>query len=1466
MIASNPTGLWVRLTALLLLAGLAFLAAPEDARADCPNGWCANAAEAYQVAEGMRQQHYDACAAQPPGTTCGWQALCTVPASDTRPLRVVLGEYQGQKAAMVVCNQWGVPGASYPMHIGVQYYPGDVEHPDCPDGTCNKEGNGLDAGTGNMSQVMPDVTDPRSDNRMGFSRAYSSNPMKVGRAVGSHWSHNFDRLINQVGAATTLTAERPNGRSNEYAKVSGAWVASGINANRLEEVLDASGVRINWRLTVAKDGSIETYSAAGQLQSIAYRDGYSQTMTYSTAATPAAVSKYPGYLLTVTDSYGRSMSLDYDSNGWLESVTAPDGKVTSYEHSAYGLLNVVRFPDGKTNTYGYTLGQLVSIKDEKNNVVATFSHDSGMRAYASTGAGATGPSYVYMGSTSSSTQTAMGATVTRQLVTVKGQTLVTSLAVSCPGCTTQTTTISYDANGYRDLFTDAKGIVTDTDFSSMGLLSQIIRAKSKPEQQVETWQWNTTFRVPSQIDKAGQRRVFTYDPLRGQLRTVNTIDTVTGAQRTTTFTYCEQPDVVAQTCPRVGLLRSIDGPRTDVTDTTNYTYYAADDATCATAPTTCPHRKGDLWKVTNALAQVREYLSYDGAGRVLAIRDANGLTINFEYDLRGRLSKGILRGDPSPAADAITQVNRDDAGLVSRVTLPDGTFLDFGYDPSQRLTDVTDGLGNTIHYTLDTAGNRAQEDTKDSSGAVKRTLARAFDALNDMRSVLIGMDGNGQVSSLIQFTYDAGGDLDHVTDPLSRVGDSDVDALGRLVQSISNSAGAGAERPVATFGYDARNNLVRITDPKGLNTTYAYNGFEELTQLVSPDTGTTIYGYNPAGLRISQTDANQVSSAFEYDALGRLTAHTFVADPSQNVYYDYDWTASKSSDCSAYANEQFPVGRLWRIRDESGSTRYCYDRYGNVARQIQTATLGSTRTTTTTYDNAGHIQAMTYPSGAIVVYLRDAAGNIRNLGVKPPAAAQMTLVSNVTYLPFGPIKQLTFGNGRVQTFNYDSSYGIDSVSDTALLDGLSEDYTLDLAGNVTGITEGGTAVRTYAYDGVDRLKSQKNGATTIDAFTYDATGNRLSKTLGGTTTTYTYAPTSHRLTKVGTQDRTYDANGNTKTIGTGLSFDYNLRNRRSAVKQSGLITRTFYYNGRGERVFVHYATPTNDVQFVYDETGHLLGEYNNAGYRITEYVWMGDRLVGVIRIHDGSTYQYVETDALGTPRIVVHPVTNKTIWRWNLADTSFGEHTADSDPDSNGISYAFNLRYPGQYYDGLAGISYNYYRDYDSSVGRYIESDPIGLGAGPSTYGYVGGNPLGGIDPFGLSEFDVKLIEAIYHNTVNDMTQKGQRLKNPEENNWNKFLGNSNLKKCGDQAEVVLDAMRHFADGKVGFEDTWHFQLIPARGHAWGRAWSENTSDPVLYFDPWADQFSRSAECSTCHGWLWSGSTENPDPPPMERK
>src|SRR5215469_4198883 len=153
----------------------------------------------------------------------------------------------------------------------------------------------------------------------------------------------------------------------------------------------------------------------------------------------------------------------------------------------------------------------------------------------------------------------------------------------------------------------------------------------------------------------------------------------------------------------------------------------------------------------------------------------------------------------------------------------------------------------------------------------------------------------------------------------------------------------------------------------------------------------------------------------------------------------------------------------------------------------------------------------------------------------------------------------------------------------------------------------------------------------------------------------------------------------------------------------------------------------NTTYYIYDESGHVIGEYDASGNPIQEHVYLGDRPVAVVQTgavngQQSSTLDYVTADQLNTPRDIMDSGQN-VVWNW------------PSDPFGNGQptgSLTYNLRFPGQYYDAETGHNYNYLRDYDPSTGRYTESDPIGLKAGVNTYAYVQGNPLRGIDEYGL--------------------------------------------------------------------------------------------------------------------------------------
>ena len=175
-------------------------------------------------------------------------------------------------------------------------------------------------------------------------------------------------------------------------------------------------------------------------------------------------------------------------------------------------------------------------------------------------------------------------------------------------------------------------------------------------------------------------------------------------------------------------------------------------------------------------------------------------------------------------------------------------------------------------------------------------------------------------------------------------------------------------------------------------------------------------------------------------------------------------------------------------------------------------------------------------------------------------------------------------------------------------------------------------------------------------------------------------------------------------------------------------------NAFGERVIK--TVSGSSKQFVYDEDGHLLGEYDAANL-VSEYVWLGDVSVAVIKpsastqggIIAGTAKVYlIEPDHLDTPRVIVNAA-NQVVWRWDSAP--FGDTNANEQPTASLASFQFNLRFPGQQFDVETGSHYNHSRDYDSQIGRYLQSDSLGLEGGTNTYIYAYGAPSHYSDRYG---------------------------------------------------------------------------------------------------------------------------------------
>jgi RHS repeat-associated protein len=1143
--------------------------------------------------------------------------------------------------------------------------------------------------------------------------------------IGENWSHTYS---DRVSYSYPYPYYRDDGTAENFTWVSSEWYRGDSKGGRtLRKYPDGTADIFE------PNGDIKRFDSQGILLSIRNpaRPQHDVVMTYD-----PATSGVTRILTAVTDQTGRSIQFQYQ-NGRIASIQLPDGQSVNYTYDGNGNFSAADYGNGQVKSYLYaepgfaSAGDkhaLTGIVSETGIRYGTFKYDVyGRVIYSGLNGGSGDVAVTQLSYPSSSTASALLANGDIRNYQFDSSLYSRPLSITDG---TGTSGLSYEGTGRLQQRTDVSGAITKHTYASLYRASTT-SAFGTPQQKKDEFVRETNFNKLSEhrVLDAGNvlraKSTWTYNS-RGQALTANRIDPATSATRTTTTTYCEQSDVDVGTCPLVGLVKSVDGERTDVSDVTTFTYRAADDPACATTPSTCAYRKGDFWKMTNAAGQVSEILSFDGAGRVLSAKDANGVVIDLEYDARGRMIASKVRGtnDASEGDDRITRIEYWANGLVKKVTQPDGSFTSYAYDGAHRLTSIADAEGNTITYTLDGAGNRTGEQVKDDQAALMRSLSRTYNTLGRLTSQT---DAYGRVTS---FTYEADGDLDQATDALTRVTDNNTDPLGRLTRTLQDMNGIAAE---TKFSYDALDNLTQVNDPKGLNTTYTYNGLGDQTQLQSPDTGTTTYTYDSAGNRASQTDARGVTTSYGYDALNRLTSVS-VPTSSLNIGYVYD-----STQAACQSGEGYGIGRLTRIDDGSGSTVYCYSRFGDLVRKVQ-ITNGQSFTLRYQYNAAGQLTGMVYPDGASVDYVYDALGRVSEIGATPTGGTRQVVLTNATYYPFGPVAEWSYGNGRLMKRSLNQNYQPGFV-EVVGAGGLSLGYEFDQVGNLKrlrGADQADPPHRFFGYDGLNRLTENRDGVSNalLEGYAYDKTGNRTSATVGATTTPYNYPAVSHRLDSVGATARSYDNVGNTTQIGgTAKEFVYNDLNRMSQYRESGVAKMNYVYNGRGEQVRRHLGS--SDAYSVYDEAGRWIGDYAGSGAPLQQVVWFGDLPVAVL---DGaSTAQklyYVEADMLGTPRVVVDPVrgaTGTAVWNWDLAGEAFGNTAPNQDPDGDAAQFVFNMRFPGQRYDAASGLNYNYFRDYDAVTGRYVESDPIGLAGGGSTFGYAEDSPFISMDSNGLT-------------------------------------------------------------------------------------------------------------------------------------
>ncbi len=980
-----------------------------------------------------------------------------------------------------------------------------------------------------------------------------------------------------------------------------------------------------------------------------------------------------GKIASIVDRNGNAMSFAY-TNGNLITITDSAGRVTTIRYDMANHVASITDPSGNVNSFTVNNNTLTSVAYPGGGTWS-YAYDAAFMLTKTDPNGNT-TTYTYDDQHRVASSLAEGNTRLISYPTNTGTTKTTTFTETDGGVWQYT----YDTQaGTLTQKTDPQGGVTSYTYDG----NRNTLSTTEPDGSATTYTYDASGNMASVTDALGQTTSYTYN-------TFGQVLTVTDSQGNTTTNGYDEKGNLTSTTDATGA-------------TTSYEYDTQGHVTKMTNPVGQSteftyDQSGNLSSVTDPTGATTSF-TYDAAGNVTSQTDANGNTTRFEYDSDNRLTKVT---DP---AGNVTTFGYDKNGNRTSQTDANGNVTRFEYNAKGQLIKAIDALGNSTTYTYGGAGCPSCGGGGDKLTSIidanGNTTSYEYDQLGRKTKEIDAL-GNATL-----YSYDAKGNILTKTDANGHVTSFVYDPLGRVKEQTDALLG------VVKFEYSPKGQVTKVVDALGNATDYEYDTAGRVIKTVSPDTGTTTYTYNSTGTLATITDAGNVTISYRYDALNRLTTIDFPTDV--DIAYTYD-------DCSN------GKGRVCTMTDQAGTTEYEYEKRGRIVKEKKTI-LGVTYTTSYSYDKAGTLKSITLPSGRQVTYTYDKVN--RPAGVTTKLKNTTVLASSMAYDPASNLASITLGNGLTPSYTYNAARRISTIAVPGVM---SLSYGYDPIGNITNITDAVDPAKskTYAYDSLDRLASAMGPWGTL-AWTYDANGNRLVQ---GNGVHYAYTYSANRLATVSNGHidyYQYDNNGNTTNDGQ-KDFVYNQNQRLIRAELDGKTLVEYTYNANGQRVIKKTGPATTNsassqnMVYHFDLNGKLIAETAGNGKMIAEYVYLSSQPLAMIskQANNERTYYY-HNDHLGTPQKLTD-ATGTVVW---FADYKpFGEATITESTITN------NLRFPGQYYDAVTGLNYNYYRDYNPTIGRYIESDPIGIRRGKNhLYVYVANNPAKFTDPWGLKNY-----------------------------------------------------------------------------------------------------------------------------------
>jgi len=1167
----------------------------------------------------------------------------------------------------------------------------------------------------------------------------------LGRTVQYEYNTLGQRtaMIDSDGNRTTFVYDAL-GRLQSMVDALGQTITYSYDANNNQiAMVDRLGRRIEF-----------SYDANNNMIRTTFPDGTFMTYTYD----------FRGNMLTSTDENGNTTSYTYDLAGQLTTMSAADGGVTTYTYDTAGRQIAMTNAEGNTTTYTYDpAGRLIQMTDALGNSANYTFNDAG-QVIAVTDALNRTTSYTYDVRGRQVLTTHPDGTATARTYDLVGRQLTYVDELD------NVSTTVYDVVGQRISSIDPLGNTTTYAYDNRGLLASMVNA----EGETSSYTYDVLGRRISVTDPLNYVTSYTYDA-EGQLTTM-----VDALNRSMSYTYDARGRQIAVTYPdnsTVSNTYDAAGRQTTFTDElgreTHYGYDVMNRTTSitsayGTADQTYVSFAYDLLgrriQSTDARNQTTLY-TYDALNRMTNVTDALGYNTQYTYDVVGQLSR------VTNARDQVTQYTYDARGRQTEVTYADGTRSRSVYDDSGRLVTSIDPNNIETSYSYD-AASRMVSATRAIGTPQASTSSYTYDAVGRQLTVTDPLgnatayqyDGRGQLAVVTDalgytssYTYDAIGRLTALTNGNNETTTYGYDIRGRQTQVIHpdatsvttayNVAGEMLSRTdengiVTSYGYDNLGRLIQVTNPLDDSTQYQYDANSNVTLLTDANGNQTSFSYDALDRPASKTwgvgTSQEASELFVYDALGNLTEHT-LADGLVNRY-SYDQRNRLVQE--TYADGEIlrytyrANGQRFTAEDSRGTVAYAYDA---LNRPVQ-VTQPDGEQISYTYDSSSNRTSMTTAAGT-VDYTYDALNRVATVN-------DGGLNTTMQYDGVGNMVQTVYPNGITSTYAYDARNRLTEVQHLGSNINLRYSYTLDDVGNRLAVEEADGSGIAWEYDDAYRLLSETrtdaSDATTYNAaWTYDATGNRLSQLEDGVSTTYTYDELD-QLTQSTTDGVTttysYDGRGNLESATDGTeyqTYSYNAQDQLVAVQNPLEAIETQYiYDVDGRRV--NEQVSGNSFDYLWDEYspyGDVVLETNAVDYQLANYTLAGSNLISQERESDMYYHLY---DGQGSTRALT-----------DMSGVAVNEYsyTAYGEVYSETASVDNHYLYTGQRYDAATGLYNLRARYYDPSMGRFLSRDsypydyqnPIEL----NRYGYTAGNPINAYDPTGYSllSFAKQLIE-----------------------------------------------------------------------------------------------------------------------------